>query len=183
MAFLCRNLAIIWVCRPFVCSGSTPWISDRSSPNRTQTNCHLFQSSNLHCSMIISLDGWGSGWEPHWQGASNDNDIIIMNIPGLPRSLPNANQYRSKLRYWSQCRSLRILIDQQWSALRGISYQCQDFDWHWSRESWYINPANPDRNFAHKSEWPLYVWEVEGRNQRSKIKVKGQCQGQSLAYT
>ena len=40
----------------------------------------------------------------------------------------------------SQCRSVPlnadwselIGIDQQWSALKGISDQCHDFDWHWS---------------------------------------------------
>ena len=39
---------------------------------------------------------------------------------GLPRSMPNADQCRSKFWHWSQCR------------LRDISDQCHDFDRHWS---------------------------------------------------
>ena len=77
--------------------------------------------------------------------------ILIEDITGLPLSMPNANQCRSKFWHWSQCRSMSInsdqsqsfnqcqSIDRQWSALIGI-------DWHWSalirighwlRESWY----------------------------------------------
>ncbi len=52
------NHTIIWICpsvRPSVCSTSPRPFTDRSQPNL------LF---------IISLCGWESGWEPHWQGAS-----------------------------------------------------------------------------------------------------------------
>ena len=46
---------------------------------------------------------------------------------------PNADQCRSKLQHWSQCRIKYLLtpwsgVDRQSSALRGISDQCQDFD-------------------------------------------------------
>ncbi len=58
-----------------------------------------------------------------------------MYISGLPQSLPNADQCRSKLQYWSQCRSIPIIADQflsipinfdqcrHWSEFRGIDRQ------------------------------------------------------------
>ena len=58
---------------------------------------------------------------------------------GLPRSLPNADQYRSKSKYWSvmpinSCQFLSMLIYRQWSTLRGIDRrwdQWHNFDWYW----------------------------------------------------
>ncbi len=89
----------------------------------------------------------------------------------------NADQCWSKLQHWSQCRSIPIIADHanrhwselissdlQWSALRGISDQCQDFDLYWSAliyidrgspvlfiDHIFINPVHSGSTFTNNS--------------------------------
>ncbi len=54
---------------------------------------------------------------------------------GLPRSMPHADQSRTTLLHWSQCRSIPINADGNWSAFIDIERNfalCRDFDRHQS---------------------------------------------------
>ncbi len=61
-------------------------------------------------------------------------------MTGIPWSMPNADQYRSKFLHWSQCRSMPISANQFWSIplnrhweeLIGIERQFGSMPWFWS---------------------------------------------------
>ncbi len=104
-----------------------------------------------------------------------------LQITGLPRSMPNADQCPSKFWHWSQCRSIPIngnqfwsiplnftdtdalirhweeLIgnDQHWELFR-INAQCRSKSWHWSEM-----PLNADHcrsmviNWNRSTSWTL----------------------------
>ena len=51
-------------------------------------------------------------------------------ISGLPRSMPNANQCRSKLWQWSRCWSIQINADINSDKCQ-IKQNWSGIDWHW----------------------------------------------------
>ncbi len=59
----------------------------------------------------------------------------------LPRSLPNADQCRSKFWHWSRCRSIPTNADRHLKAFRinAMILNGVDQHWHWLRESWMIS--------------------------------------------
>ncbi len=77
-----------------------------------------------------------------------DLELIIMNIPGLPRSMPNADQSHG---IDPKCLSMLIGIDWHWD-------QCQNFDRHWSALG--IDRGSPNIQYRHWSTSLVFDFET-----------------------
>ena len=104
-------------------------------------------------SMIISLAGWDSGWEPHWQGASVViKQILIINVT-----------------FWCTC-----VID-MWQDFRGVAalWYIQASIYHWKPRNW--NECNLAQSTLNKDHFDFIDHRFLWKFILSCIVVLSQC--------
>ncbi len=107
------GLTLHWV---GIMQDSPIWLQDRMSFNDISPENH---SRLFPCTVPHTLEDI----------RSRDSE----DVSGLPRSMPNADQCRSKSWHWSQCRSIPINADQFRSILLiGIERHFGSMPWFWS---------------------------------------------------